>query len=169
MAAIGDPDSGEESITADPDFAPINYQWFPRFEGDTVLKALDETLANIGLELPDVERFRGEIRATMAQLRRGGLEPLHGVKGPMRSEPRLQLFEVRCSYLARLSATKSREVHVRFYHLEPKRWARKGGSSVLGLHVHWKDIDSSTVDDEQDAEIAIAADRFYELKAEGKV
>lgn len=163
MTQLEDPDSGASSICADIEYAPILYHWYPRHDGETPRAAFRQLLSDAGVPVDDADRFTGEMVATMGALRMGRLHPLHGVKGPMRNEKRIQLFEVRHSYLLHVAGSPDRELHIRFYHVEPKKLARKsGGSTVIGLHMHLKDISSDTVDDEQDTEIQAAAQRFYD-------
>lgn len=160
--ALGDADSGATSICAKPEFAPIHYHWYPRYLGDSALSALRAEVDASPLPDEDKKRFMGEIRATMKMLRHGRLMPLHGVKGPMRSEPRIRVYEIRHSYAYRVDAQTLREVHLRMYHVEPKDYQIRGGGVVIGLHLHTKDTDSEEVTAEQDEQVAIASERFFD-------
>lgn len=158
-----DDNSGEASICTRPEYAPIHYHWYARTLGEKPLHAFKQIIEEIGLNATDSELFVGSLRATMNLLRRGQLRPLHEVKGPMRAETRLRIFEIRLSHEYNDDAGVRREVHVRLYHVEPKPFASTThGSIVIGLHIHHKDIDVDEVVEDQDAEIRVAARRYFE-------
>lgn len=110
------------------------------------------------LEL-DRDRFVGEFRARMRQAVAGLLKPVDNLKGPMREETRLELFEIRW----RFEHGDTEELRVRLYHAEPRTLQRPSSAVAVGLHIHKKNVDRGVdVNAAQDAEIARASDRFYE-------
>ncbi|AMB59182.1 hypothetical protein AWU67_10260 [Microterricola viridarii] len=106
----------------------------------------------------DRDRFVGEFRAKIRKAQEGRLRPIENVKGPMREETRLELFEIRW----RFEHGADGDLRVRAYHNEPKRLQLVEGSTIVGLHLHKKNVDDDAdVDALQDAEIATASDRYF--------
>lgn len=151
-------DSGESSICCDPDRAPIGYHWHHTEDEPTLMNAFKSLLESEALIQIDRDRFVGEFRSRLIKLSEGALKPIHNIKGPMRFERRLSIFELRW----RWDFGDGKTLRVRLYHAEPRILQRRE-TWVVGLHLHKKAIDDSlNVNADQDAEIAIASDRFFE-------
>lgn len=111
-----------------------------------------------GVPDTDVSRLVGEFRARGRALVRGELTPIRHIKGPMRTVRDIDVYELR----AGVEYGEGLQIQVRAYHVEPSSLARQPGSTVVGLHVHVKDLsDPATVDVKQDIELQIARDRFH--------
>ncbi len=101
----------------------------------------------------------GEFRALLRSLQSGLLLPIEHIKGPMESVTDIIIFEIFTNTEVAGGATFA----VRAYHVEPKSLRRKPGSTVVGLHVHAKDLsDTATVYALQDVELQVARDRHFE-------
>ncbi|CAQ03025.1 hypothetical protein CMS2954 [Clavibacter sepedonicus] len=117
-----------------------------------------ELAAAEGLPSGDIDRLVGEFRARGRALVQGRLVPVRHVKGPMQSVTDLDVFELR----AMVEYGESLEAHVRVYHVEPVRLRQPGGTTIVGLHVHLKNLsDPATVRAHQDSELQIARSRYH--------
>ncbi len=142
-----------------PEYAPIRYHWFALTPGRSFAAELRDMLTEAGLAGGDRDRVFGEVAARMRALTRGQLAPIRHVKGPMDTVKGIDVFEVR----VRTDRGDLDDVLVRVYHVEPSRLAHLGGSTVVGLHAHVKDVsDAALVMTRQDAELQVARDRYFE-------
>jgi hypothetical protein len=154
---------GSTSICTSEKLAPIRYHWYARGTALTFAQALQELLAGAGIDDADQDRVLGEVAARMKRLVRGQLVPVHHVKGPMETVKGIDVFEVRSR--VELGDDIS-DVLVRAYHVEPNTFQRTGGSVVIGLHLHLKDVsDEAEVRAKQDDELQLARDYFFEGRA----
>lgn len=81
------------------------------------------------------------------------------MKGPMESVTNLEIYEVRASAEV---GENGDTVELRAYHIEPRKLASKGGSTIIGLHVHGKDVDPTIdINAAQDAHLQTAVDRYF--------
>lgn len=147
---------GHESVCCDPTYAPITYHWFRLNDELSLIDVFRGMLADEPLTPYLRDLFVGEFRARFSALRDGRLRPVDQVKGPMETETRFRLFELRW----RFEYGEDSELRVRAYHVEPKELKHPGGSMVVGLHLHKKSDDAS-----QDAEIVRAGERYFVAKA----
>lgn len=151
---------GSTSICTSEEHAPIKYHWYPRGRENTFAQALRQALSDAGIDGGDRDRVAGEVAARMKRLVRGQLLPVHHVKGPMESVTGIDVFEVRSR--SELGDDVN-DVLIRVYHTEPIDFQRIGGSLVVGLHLHVKDIsDEGAVRLKQDSELQIARENFFE-------
>lgn len=162
MSKVDPDESGGSSICCDQTRAPIAYHWFARSPQERPIDVFRGLLEET--ELTRVQRieFTGQFRATMHQLQRGRLMPLHELKGPMRAEKRLALFELRLSFDYGREVGEVLEAHVRFYHVEPRGLSSGPRPTVIGLHAHNKDARAEDASDQQTEQIRIASDRYFE-------
>ena len=110
--------------------------------------------------MPPVDRDRliGDFTGRMLMLVRGDLRPRVHIKGPMQSVTHLEVFEVR----AGVSFGEDSRAELRAYHVEPRQLTRTGGSIVVGLHVHEKDLSEGVdVGAAQDRQIDVAVARYF--------
>jgi hypothetical protein len=154
---VGDPDSGAASILCDPDRAPIEYHWYQKADENPMEARFVELIESEPITEVDRANFIGSFRGHMRKASQGRLLPLGMVAGPMRTEQRLEIFEIRW----RLEYGEEEEFRIRAYHAEPSKFQGVHGSTVVGLHIHKKSEEDDS-EAAQDAEIKIAADRFFE-------
>lgn len=153
---------GSKSICTKPSYGPIHYHWYRKDQHRSLIATVRQIAVDEGLSERDVARVVGEFRALLLSLIGGKLKPIEHVKGPMASVTDLVIFEV----------FTNTEVHggvrfaVRAYHVEPRPLRRPGGSTVVGLHVHAKDLsDEATINTLQNVELQIARKRYYHGKS----
>ncbi|WP_156463811.1 hypothetical protein [Curtobacterium sp. Leaf154] len=159
---------GSASVCTKEDCAPIRHHWYASdgtqehrtVAGQNVAQALRQLLTEAGLEGEDRDRVMGEVSARMKRLVQGKLLPIHHVKGPMETVTGIDLFEVRTQVYRGEGID---EVLVRVYHVEPVDLTQVGGSTVVGLHMHLKDVsDPKQVRSRQDEELQHARKRYFE-------
>lgn len=94
----------------------------------------------------------------MRALVRGQLVPVRHVKGPMETVTDVDVYEVR----ANVEVHGGRTFAVRLYHTEPRKLRRKPGSTIVGVHVHAKDLSTpSDVWDKQNVQLQVARKRVH--------
>lgn len=149
---------GSSSICIDRQFSPISYHWFRTDADRRLIDEVNAAIDPLGLDQADRERLIGEFAARMGRLERGLLIPRKHIKGPMESATNLEVFEVR----AGIEVRENEAAELRAYHVEPRQLARVGGSTIVGLHVHAKDVNPSiNINAAQDREIQKAVDRYF--------
>lgn len=155
-----DATDGSTSICVDEQFAPIRYHWYPR-HGETFAEALREMLADSGLSEVAQSQVFVDVAGKMRGLVRGQLRPVLHVKGPVASVTGIDVFEVRVR--SQIGDEDGADVLVRIYHAEPLKLQTTEGSTVIGLHMHIKDIsDPAQVRARQNAELQQARSRYFE-------
>lgn len=152
--------NGSASVCAREEFAPITYHWYAR-DGETFAQALRAMLAGSGLAPDDQSHAFSEVAARMKKLARAELRPIHHVKGPMETVTGIDVFEVLVR--AEVGEVDDPDVLVRVYHAEPTKLRELGGSTIIGLHMHVKDVtDEATVRLKQDGELQKARRRYFD-------
>lgn len=151
---------GSASICAREEFAPIRYHWYP-LNGETFAQALRAMLAASGLAPTDQSHVFSEVGARMKKLALAKLRPIHHVKGPMETVTGIDVFEVLVR--GEVGEEADPDVLVRVYHAEPTKLRGVGGSTVIGLHMHVKDVsDPAQVRQRQDEELQKARKRYFD-------
>ncbi|MHA6694672.1 hypothetical protein [Homoserinimonas sp. A520] len=148
--------SGSRSICCDPLSAPIAYHWYQLDDEPSLISAFRSILASEGIGDVDRDRFIGEFRSRIIRAQNGRLRPVDNVKGPMETETRFEMFEIRWRFEFGPDFDEALELRVRAYHVEPKRLRRANGSTIVGLHIHKK-----TTTEAQDTEIQVASQRYF--------
>ncbi len=119
-----------------------------------------QLLATSGLSAIAQSHVFSEIGARMKTLQKGQLRAVQEVKGPVDTVTGLDLFEVRVR--GEVGEDADSDVLVRIYHAEPTKLRSLGGSTVIGLHMHIKDVsDPAKVRERQDEEMQKARERFF--------
>lgn len=150
---------GSRSICTKPEFGPIYYHWYRRDANRSLIATVRQITVDEGLSTEDAARVVGEFRALLKSLQAGLLLPIEHIKGPMETVTDLIIFEIFTNTEVHGGATFA----VRAYHHEPKHLKRKPASTVVGLHVHAKDLsDPATIYALQDAELQVARDRYWD-------
>lgn len=151
---------GSASICAHAEFAPIRYHWYPH-NGETFAQALRAMLAASNLAPNDQSHVFSEVAARMKKLALAKLRPKHHVKGPMETVTGIDVFEVLVR--SEVGEDTDPDALVRVYHAEPTKLRERGGSTVVGLHMHVKDVtDPAQVRRKQDVELQEARKRYFE-------
>lgn len=159
MSDPEDARDGSASICTHEEFAPIRYHWYP-YSGETFAVAVRQLLAASGLSKDAQSHVFSEVGARMKMLQKGQLREVHHVKGPIDTVTGLDLFEVRVR--GEVGEDANSDVLVRIYHAEPMKMRSLGGSTVIGLHMHIKDVsDPAKVRERQDEEMQKARARFF--------
>ncbi|NQX22717.1 hypothetical protein [Curtobacterium sp. VKM Ac-2852] len=159
MSDPQDARDGSASICTHDEFAPIQYHWYSH-SGETFAVAVRQLLAASGLTEDAQSHVFSEVGARMKMLRKGQLREVHHVKGPVDTVTDIDLFEVRVR--GEVGEDDHSDVLVRIYHTEPTKLRSLGGSTVIGLHMHIKDVsDPAKVRERQDEEMQKARDRFF--------
>ncbi|MDO9398384.1 MAG: hypothetical protein Q7T71_17705 [Herbiconiux sp.] len=159
MNASAEPRDGSSSVCTKPECAPIHYHWY-RFEARiTLIDSVKYAVEAEGLTGEDVDRILGEVRARLLALVDGLLTPIVHIKGPMETVTDLWVYEIR----AGIEIGEGTNFAVRVYHVEPSKLRSTHGTTVVGLHLHAKDLDgtSKEIRDLQDAELQVARDRYF--------
>lgn len=139
------------SRTVDPSGGP--YRWEnhrDRWRGRVVENELDSCLQERCNSQIEYDLFQGEVQARIERAEAGGLG-VPGMPGPDPVITQPALWEIRWSF------SGGREL--RSYHAEPIAHDQL----LLGLKFHWKRFEglaASQVEEEQNAQMAEAADRF---------
>lgn len=150
---------GSRSICTKKDFCPIHYHWYRDDRDLSLLETVREIARDAGLASVDVDRVVGEARGRFRALRQGLLRPIAHIKGPVEEVTDIDIFEVRVN----TEVGGGVEFALRVYHAEPRRLRRSPASTIVGLHVHAKDLsDPAKVRPLQDAEIREARRRYHE-------
>lgn len=151
---------GSASICTHEEFAPIKYHWYPH-NGETFAQALRAMLAASDLAPSDQSHVFSEVAARMKKLTLAKLRPKHHVKGPMETVTGIDLFEVLVR--TEVGEDEDPDALVRVYHAEPTKLRERGGSTIVGLHMHVKDVtDPAQVRRKQDEELQEARRRYFE-------
>ncbi|MCS6586975.1 hypothetical protein NYQ25_18560 [Curtobacterium flaccumfaciens pv. flaccumfaciens] len=151
---------GSASICTHEEFAPIRYHWYPH-NGETFAQALRVMLAVSGLAPNDQSHVFSEVAARMKKLALGKLRPTHHVKGPMETVTGIDVFEVIVR--SEVGEDEDPDALVRVYHAEPTKLRERGGSTIVGLHMHVKDVtDPAQVRRKQDKELQEARRRYFD-------
>ncbi|MDB6425944.1 hypothetical protein [Curtobacterium sp. 20TX0008] len=159
MSDPEDARDGSASICTREEFAPITYHWYPH-SGETFAVAVRQLLAASDLSKDAQSHVFSEVGARMKLLRKGRLREVDHVKGPIDTVTGLDLFEVRVR--GEVGEDDDSDVLVRIYHAEPTKLRSLGGSTVIGLHMHIKDVSNpAKVRERQDEEMQKARQRFF--------
>lgn len=156
-----EPEDAEEvsSILCEPSNAPVHYHWYFEDSELNLVPAFLQLLEPLALGPATITSMLGDFRQRIDQARLASLRPVDQIKGPMSSEGRLDLFEIRF----RWDLGEIEELRMRVYHAEPARLRATSRKTVVGLHMHLKNTSSAVdVQSEQDAQIRIAADRYFQ-------
>lgn len=149
---------GSSSICVNPAYAPITYHWFRRDPARRLVDEVSTAIDAMGVDDSARDRLIGDLSARLLRLETGRLVPRKHIKGPMESVTNIEIFEVRAS----AEVGEDETIELRVYHVEPRKLARKGGSVIVGLHVHGKNLNPAiSINAAQDAELQIAVDRFF--------
>ena len=151
--------SGSASVCAREEFSPIRYHWYP-LAAESFAQALRVMLAGSGLTPADQSHVFSEVAARMKKLARAQLRPIHHVKGPMETVTGIDVFEVLVR--GEVGEDEDHDVLVRVYHAEPTKLRQLGGSTIIGLHMHIKDVsEPAQVRPKQNEELQVARKRYF--------
>lgn len=151
---------GSTSICTQPRYALIDYHWYRHDPSRRLIDELHLIIHGLGLSQLERDALVGEFRSRMLALAQGRLTPVKHVKGPMGSVTNLEIFEVRFG----IDRGDGR-LEMRIYHVEPRKLARPGGSTVIGVHLHHKRTSGVAVNRAQNRELQAAAARFHTGRA----